>query len=86
MTYSNSVNEILRIVDTRKLEKSYANKKYSSRIDFIDIEARNTFSIKDVVASMIKCANGYNHYSVRESIINKNIIRNKCLRYSEIEM
>ena len=61
---SRSINEVIRILDAREEESKYAERKYRYKKDFIDIEARNTFNIGKVTASMIKCAHGYNYYGL----------------------
>jgi len=59
--------------------------KFPNNYDFIDGAARNAFSNKKVTSSMIACSHGYNHYGLREVLINKNNIGSKCPRCSETE-
>jgi len=73
-----STNAVLRIVDAMEEEKSHAKKKYGYKADFIDLEARNAFSTNKVTTSMIKCANGFNHYGLRHAMINKEMIEANC--------
>ena len=54
-------------------------------MDFFDVEARNSFLKSKVTTSMIKCAHGINPYGVRNKMISKKTIGNKCPRYSEVE-
>ena len=49
---------------------------------FIDLEARNAFSGNKVTASIIKYANGFNHYGLRHVMINNKMIKSYCLRYN----
>ena len=67
---SRSTNEILRIIDAKKMENEHAKQKYGHKNDFIDIEARNTFRVGKITTSMIKCAHGHNHYGQRDAMIN----------------
>ena len=60
--------------------------KYKSKIDFINLETRNTFSNKQVTLSITKCSCGYNHYSLRNALTNNNMIGSEYLRCSEVEM
>ena len=43
---TNSVNEAVRMIDTRRLEEEYAESKHTNKVDLIDLEARNEFSNK----------------------------------------
>ena len=45
---TNSVHKAIRITDIRTVEYQYALKKYGRKLDFIDLEARNAFPIKEV--------------------------------------
>jgi len=73
-----SVKEVIRKADARQLMKQYVQKKYPTNHNFIDIEARNSFGSKRIMLSMILCAHGFNHYGVREALLNNNIKGNKC--------
>ena len=42
------------------------------------MDARNAFSAKKVTTSVIKCANGFNHYGIRHAKINNNVIEANC--------
>ena len=59
--------------------------KFPSNYDFIDVNARNVFDNKKVTASMISYSHGYNHYGLREALINKNNIGYNCPRCSKPE-
>ena len=80
-----SIKEAIRIIDVREEEKKYVKKKFRYKADFIDIEARNSFQKNKLTTSMIKCAYGYNHYSLRDAIINDNVVDVNYLRYNQIE-
>ena len=69
---NSSVKEIIRIIDAKDSERTYAQEKYVSKIDFINLEARNQFSGKSMTLSITKCTYRFNHYGVRDEIINKN--------------
>ena len=60
--------------------------KLKENYDLYDIDARNVFVKSKVTTSIIKCANGVNPYRVRNNIINQQICRSKCPRYSEVEI
>ena len=75
---SRSIKEAIRIIDAREEEKKYIEKKFEYKADFIDIEARNSFQTNKVTTSIIKCAYRYNHYGLRDAIINNNIVEVNC--------
>ena len=83
---TNSINEVVQIIDAEKSEMEYAMTKYKSKIDFIDLEARNIFLNRKIILSMIKYSHRYNHYGLRNALINNNIIGVKCSRCSKVEM
>ena len=70
---TNSVKEAMRIVDADKFFREQNKEKYKYYSDFIDMKAKDTFSNKKVIASIIKCSHGYNHYGVRDTVMNKNL-------------
>jgi len=80
-----STNAVLRMIDAQEEELRYAKKKYGYKVDFIDLEARNTFSVNKVTTSMIKCANGFNYYGLRHAMINNNMIEANCPRCNQVE-
>ena len=53
--------------------------------DFVDKDTRNACNPKKVTMSMMKYAHGFNHYGLRGSLMNKNMIDACCPRYQEIE-
>ena len=66
----NSIKEAIRIADAEDSLRKYVKKKYKYSAEFIDIKAINVFSNKGVTASIITCSHGYNHYSMRNTMIN----------------
>lgn len=77
---SRSVQETIRIIDARDAERAYGKDKLKHNYDSIDLEARNAFDPNKLTASAIKCAYGYNHYGLRDALINKNMIEAYCPR------
>ena len=75
---NNSVKEAIRKADARQLMKQYVQKKYPTNHDFINIEARNSFGSKRVTSSMILYEYSFNHYGVREVLLNNNMKGNEC--------
>ena len=61
-------------------------KKYKYNAEFIDIKARNIFSNKSITASMITCSYRYNHYDVRNAMINQNLIDSECPQCNKLEI
>jgi len=82
---SRSIREAIRIEDAKQSESQYTNRKFKIKIDFIDLDARDTFNGKKVSTSVIKCANAFNQYGVRDEIINKQTVGRECPRCSEPE-
>ena len=82
---SRSIQEIVRIIDSKKAEENYGREKLKYKYDFVDAEARNVFNSKKVTTSMMKCAHGFNHYGLRDSLINNNMIDDSCPRCQEVE-
>ena len=72
-------------MDAKEAEKEYGVEKLKYKYEFVDKEARNAFNPKKVTSSMIKCAYGYNHFGLRDSLINNNMIDAHCPRCQEIE-
>jgi len=76
---------MIRIIDMRESEREYIKKKYSSKLDFIDLEARNAFSTKKFTLLFIKCVYRYNHYGIRNIIINNSMVGNDYPRCSKVK-
>ena len=75
---TNSVKEAVRIADAESSLEEYIKEKYKHNADFVDIEARRAFNSKEVTASIIKCSHSFNHYGVREALINNKLIGDEC--------
>ena len=71
---SRSIRAAIRIKDAKQSESQYANQKFRVKIDFIDLDARNVFNGKKVSTSIIKYANAFNQYGIRDEIINKQTV------------
>ena len=82
---TNSMKEVIRIADGKTLLLEYVKSKYPTNYNFINVEASNLFRNKRVTASMISYSLWFNHYSIRESLINNNLKGGEYPRYSEPE-
>ena len=80
-----SIKEVIRIIDATQEERNHIRRKYGYKEEFIDIEARNAFIGNKVTTSMIKCANGFNHYGLRHAMINGNMVEANCPRCNQVE-
>ena len=76
------VKEMVSKVDAREIEEAYVKEKIGYNAEYVDVEARNVFPMKKVTTSIIKYANRYNYYGLRDVIINKNMINSECPQYS----
>ena len=81
-----SVKEVIWIVDAEDSLREYVKKKYKHNTEFVDIKARNAFSNKGIIASIITCSHGYNYYSMRNEIINQSLIDSECPRCNKLEI
>jgi len=77
---SRSIQESVRIIDSKKAEKEYGREKMKYKYNFVDADVRNAFNSKKVTTSMMTCAHGFNHYGLRDTLINKNMIDAYCPR------
>ena len=75
-----SMQELVRIIDAKHYEIEHAKKKLEHKLDFIDIEARNVFTTKEVTPSIMKCAYEFNHYGLRDTLINNEMVETQCPR------
>jgi len=82
---SRAIQEMIRIIDAKEKEDEYAQKKYQHKYDFIDMDARNAFKAGEVSTSILKFTHGYNHYGVRNAMVNSNMIEETCPRCEEPE-
>ena len=58
---NNIIIELVRNIDAKTVEYNYAKSQLRSNVDYIDMEAQNTFSER-VSISKLKCIAGYNHH------------------------
>ena len=56
-----TIIELVRNIDAKTVEYNYIKSQLGSNVDYVDIEAWNTFS-EGVSTSKLKCIVGYNHY------------------------
>ena len=75
----------MRIINAHKEEKEYLKKKNGHKVDFIDLEARNSFQRNKVTASVIKSACRHNYYGLCDAMINNNMADVSCLRCFIVE-
>ena len=73
-----SIKEAMRIIDSQEAEYNYAKKKFGYQADFIDADAIASFTTKMTMTSITKCANAFNHYGVRNELINRQLVRSEC--------
>ena len=66
-------------------ESNYAVMKFKEKVEFMDLEAKCFLSNK-ITTSMIKCIHRYNHYGVRDSLINSNRVASEYLHCNEEEI
>ena len=71
---SKSIKEAVWNIDAIETENECIKRKFKYYWDLIDIKARNAFSSKLVMSSLIKYANGLNHYSLRYEWINLKVM------------
>ena len=62
--------------------KEHVKEKWKYPFRVIDVKARDAFQNKKATASMIACLHGFNYYSMRDALINKNMKRIECPRCS----
>ena len=80
-----SVKEMLRVIGLKEEERKHAKKKLECELDFVDLEAKNSFQANKVSTSIVKYAHRYNYYQLRHSITNSNLIEANCLRCNHVE-
>ena len=82
---SRAVQETMQVIDGNRAEQEYGKKKIGCGCDFVDAEARNVFNSKVATPPMIKCAHGFNHFGLRDSMIKDNMVEAHCLRCERVE-
>ena len=65
--------------------KEHNKEKLGHKCDFVDHKARNVLAMKDVTPSVIKCMRRFNHYGLRDALINNNMVEEICSRCNNIE-
>ena len=78
------MKEIIRNKDTKRVEYGYTYKKFSANTELINLEARNVFPNKATL-SLLKCSIKFNHYAMRDIIINEKLQDDSYLRYNKKE-
>ena len=76
---------MVRVIDAKQVKENQAKQKLDYKAEFVDTEARNLFQASKVTTSMVKCANGCDHYGLRHSMINNNLIESNCPRCNQVE-
>ena len=79
-----SIKMLIREIDVKICEKSYAESKIPEYSEWLDLEAHNVFH-KGVDSGILKCITGFNHYRCRDDSINYGIVGNKCPRCGQEE-
>ena len=74
-----NTNVLLREIDTKSKQKEHIKEKIGSYYEQNDLEERNCFS-GGVGIGTIKCVSGCNHYEMRNSVINKGLVDDRCPR------
>jgi hypothetical protein len=82
--FDRGIKETIRIVDSRKAEYEYTYRKFEDKVKLINLKARNLFS-KSATTSNIKCSIKFNHYSMRDILINSRQVDNSCLQCNDKE-
>ena len=78
-----NVKELIRLIDSNKMEMKICEKKFNEHHEKIDLDARRQFH--GATRSTVKCMIGFNHYGARHKMINKKLTSTECLRCSENE-
>ena len=81
-----SVKETFRRIDYKKEERKQAQKKLECKVDFVEIESRNSFAARKVITSTIKCTHDFNYCDLRHIILNDNLAQAHCLCCNSVEM
>ena len=76
-----SIKEVIRKVDASKTEYEHVKEKIDCNANYVDLE-RNAFSANKSTTSIIRCANGFNYYRMKDQIMSKNVIGSECTRCS----
>ena len=79
-----SIKMLIREIDAKICEKSYAESKIPEYSEWLDLEALNVFH-EGVGSGTLKCITGFNHYGCQDDSINYGMVGNKCPRYGQEE-
>ena len=80
-----AIKEVVWKVDAIESKNECVKGKIGHNAEYVDVEARNAFPKNKITASIIKCANGYNQYGMRDEMMNKNRVCSECPRCSRPE-
>ena len=79
---SKGVINMIRINGMIQAEKEYAYDEFQDKINFISIEAQNSYYNEIITVSFLKCICRFNHYSIRDLLINNRKKTDKYPQYS----
>ena len=82
---SRNIQDAVRIIDGKKAEQQHKKRKLGHNYEFVDQDTRNVFKLKDVTLSMLKYSYRFNHYGLRDSMFNDNMVEAYCPRCKSIE-
>ena len=74
-----SIQTLIREIDMKKCERTFAESKIPEYSEWLDLEAQNMF-YEGVGAGTLKCITGFNHHGCRDVSINSGLVGNKCPR------
>ena len=80
----NTIIEAIRTIDAVHEGRLYAISQLESNAVLVGIEARNCF-YEGISASKLKYIIKINHHRKRNININRGLVKDKCLRYTEKE-
>ena len=69
------VGEMIQAIDAKIQEREYIKQKFNENARMVDDKAQAIFGAR-VSIRMIKCIGGYNHYGIRNKMINGNGLTN----------
>ena len=80
-----SMQETIRILDTKAREEEHDKEKLGHECNFADHEARNMLVAKDLTLSIIKYARECDYHSLRDALINNNVVEERCPKCNNVE-
>jgi len=83
--YCKAIKEIIRIADVEIKEYEFARKKFTNKIDFLDLKVREAFPSRVSIVTL-KCYYGYNLMGIRDNFINEKNTVKDCPRCGADEM